>query len=114
MILLGSARAQEVLQARAMNDTTSSIVRLDAVVHGRVQGVSFRYYTRLRARELGLVGYVRNQPDGTVEVVAEGQRAAVESLLAYLHNPQRPAFVTHVETRWPMPTGGLDRFEVRY
>jgi len=97
-----------------MSDTTSAIVRLNAVVHGRVQGVSFRYYTRQRARELGLVGYVRNQADGTVEVVDEGRREEVELLLAFLHNPQRPAFVTHVETRWPAPTGSFDRFEVRY
>lgn len=97
-----------------MKDSTPDTVRLAAVVHGRVQGVSFRYYTRQRARELGLVGYVRNRADGTVEVVAEGKREAVESLLAYLHAPQRPAFVTHVETRWPMPTGGFERFEVSY
>jgi acylphosphatase len=61
-----------------------------------------------------LVGYVRNQADGTVEVVAEGPREEVEQLLAFLRTGQRPAFVTHVETRWPMPTGSFDRFEVRY
>lgn len=97
-----------------MSDTTPTGARLHAVVHGRVQGVSFRYYTRQRARELGLVGYVRNQPDGTVEVVAEGPRDAVEALLAFLGTGQRPAFVTHVETRWPLPTGTFERFEVRY
>jgi acylphosphatase len=63
---------------------------------------------------LGLFGYVRNQADGTVEVVAEGRREAVEALLAFLRIGQRPAFVTHVETRWPVPTGTFDRFEVRY
>lgn len=92
----------------------SADVRLHAIVHGRVQGVSFRYYTRQRARELGVLGYVRNQADGTVEVVAEGQREAVEALLDFLRTGQRPAFVTHVETRWPSPTGSFDRFEVRY
>ncbi|HSJ58395.1 MAG TPA: acylphosphatase [Anaerolineae bacterium] len=97
-----------------MSDTTPATVRLHAVVHGRVHGVSFRYYTRQRARDLGLVGYVRNQADGTVEVVAEGPREKVEQLLAFLRTGQRPAFVTHVETRWPTPTGSLDRFEVRY
>jgi len=92
----------------------SAEVRLHAVVHGRVQGVSFRYYTSQRARELGLVGYVRNQADGTVEVVAEGERDVVESLLTFLRTGRRPAFVTQVETRWPRPTGTFDRFEVRY
>lgn len=61
-----------------------------------------------------MVGYVRNQADGTVEVVAEGQRDVVESLLNFLRTGPRPAFVTHVETRWPMSTGSFDRFEVRY
>jgi acylphosphatase len=88
--------------------------RLYAIVHGRVQGVSFRYYTQRRASELGLVGYVRNQWDGTVEVVAEGQRPDVEKLLAFLRVGPRAAFVTQVDARWPMPTGQFDRFEVRY
>jgi acylphosphatase len=92
----------------------STQTRLHATVHGRVQGVSFRYYTQRRARDLGLVGYVRNQWDGTVEVVAEGQQPKVEELLAYLHVGPRAAFVTQVDAQWPMPTGQFDRFEVRY
>lgn len=88
--------------------------RLHAIVHGRVQGVSFRYYTQRRARELGLTGYVHNLWDGTVQVVAEGQRAAVEELLSFLHTGPRAAFVTQVDTTWPAPTGGFRRFEVRY
>jgi acylphosphatase len=88
--------------------------RLHAVVHGRVQGVSFRYYTQRRASELDLVGFVRNQWDGTVEVVAEGQRPEVEELLAFLHVGPRAAFVTQIDVQWPTPTGQFDRFEVRY
>jgi acylphosphatase len=88
--------------------------RLHAIVHGRVQGVSFRYYTQRRAEELGLSGFVRNLWDGNVEVVAEGQRPAVEKLLAFLRVGPRAAFVTQVDTRWPAPTDEFDRFEVRY
>jgi acylphosphatase len=88
--------------------------RLHAIVHGRVQGVSFRYYTQRRAVELGLTGYVRNLWDRTVEVVAEGQRAVVEELLAFLHIGPRAAYVVQVDTRWSAPTGEFDRFEVRY
>ncbi len=88
--------------------------RLHATVHGRVQGVSFRYYTWHRAQELGLAGYVRNLWDGSVEVVAEGPRARLEELLAFLHVGPRSAHVTHVDTRWPLPTGEFSRFEVRY
>jgi acylphosphatase len=97
-----------------MDDTKPTGARLEAVVHGRVQGVSFRYYTRKRARELNLTGYVRNQPDGTVEVVAEGGRPALESLLAFLHEGPGAAFVTQVDTRWRPPSGDLFHFEVRY
>ena len=53
-------------------------------VAGRVQGVGFRYFVARTARGLGLSGYVRNLPDGTVEVAASGDRAALESLAALL------------------------------
>lgn len=93
---------------------TSAKTRLQAIVHGRVQGVSFRYYTQRRATELELTGYVCNLWDGTVQVVAEGQRPAVEELLAYLHTGPRPSFVTQVNTQWPAPTDEFNCFEVRY
>ncbi|MCD6554143.1 MAG: acylphosphatase [Anaerolineae bacterium] len=89
-------------------------VRLHAVVHGRVQGVNFRYYTALEARRLGVVGYVRNRWDGTVEVVAEGERSLVEQLLAFLHRGPRWARVERVDVQWQAPTGEFRRFEVRY
>jgi acylphosphatase len=88
--------------------------RLSAIVHGMVQGVNFRYYTRLQARKLGLVGYVRNQWDGTVEVVAEGERGTLQRLLAWLHVGPRSAFVERVDAQWEEPTGEFTRFEVRY
>jgi acylphosphatase len=88
--------------------------RLHAIVHGRVQGVNFRYYTQQRARELGLTGYVRNLWDRTVEVVAEGSRSVLEELLVFLRTGPRAAFVTQVDTRWSTPTGEFRRFEVRY
>ena len=89
-------------------------VHLHATIRGRVQGVSFRYYTARRARDLDLTGYVRNNPDGTVEVVAEGQRARVEELLSFLRMGPRAAIVTDVDLSWPEPAGRFDRFEVRY
>jgi acylphosphatase len=88
--------------------------RLEAVVHGRVQGVSFRFYTQRRAMELGLTGYVRNLWDGTVQVVAEGQHAELEKLLAFLRTGPRAALVTEVNMRWTAPSHSFDRFEVRY
>ena len=97
-----------------MKDTVPAEARLQAVVRGRVQGVSFRYYTQRRARELGLVGYVRNVWDGTVEVVAEGERTDLDELLAFLRTGPRAAFVTDVDAQWPAPTSSFSRFEVRY
>jgi acylphosphatase len=92
----------------------STQVRLHTVVHGRVQGVSFRYYAVNRARELGLTGYVCNRWDGAVEVVAEGKRVIVEELLDFLRVGPRAAFVTGVDLQWLPPTDEFDRFEVRY
>ena len=88
--------------------------RLSAIVHGIVQGVNFRYYTRSKASKLGLVGYVRNRWDGTVEVVAEGERDGLERLLAWLHVGPRSAFVERVDAQWEEPRGEFTRFEVRY
>ena len=88
--------------------------RLSAIVHGMVQGVNFRTYTRLQASKLGLVGYVRNRWDGTVEVVAEGERDGLERLLAWLHVGPRSAFVERVDAQWEEPRGEFTRFEVRY
>jgi acylphosphatase len=87
--------------------------RLSAVVRGRVQGVSFRYYTQRRATELGLTGTVRNLWDGSVEVIAEGPRRDVEELLALLRIGPQAAFVTGVDVEWAAPLGELERFEVR-
>jgi acylphosphatase len=97
-----------------MEGKNTNLARLQAVVHGRVQGVSFRYYTQRRAVSLELTGYVRNLWDGTVEVVAEGSRGALEELLAFLRVGPRAAFVTQVDTEWPRPTGAYSHFEVRY
>lgn len=89
-------------------------MRLDAVVHGMVQGVSFRYYTQRQARQLGLRGFVRNRSDGTVEVVAEGPRRAVEELYSWLHSGPPMAEVREVEASWGTPHGGWASFEVRH
>ena len=75
-----------------MSDDT----RLTAWVHGYVQGVGFRWWTRSRALELGLAGYASNQPDGRVLVVAQGPRAACERLLELLRGETTPGSVDTV------------------
>ena len=64
--------------------------RLTAWVHGHVQGVGFRWWTRSRALELGLVGYAANQADGRVLVVDEGPRADLDQLVDWLRNGNTP------------------------
>jgi acylphosphatase len=97
-----------------MEKSRQGTTRLEAIVHGRVQGVSYRHYTQRRARQLGLVGHVRNLWDGTVEVVAEGDRADLEQLLAFLHTGPQSAVVTNVDIRWALPSHKPTRFEVRF
>jgi acylphosphatase len=85
-------------------------VRLTAWVHGRVQGVGFRWWTRCRALELGLVGEARNLPDRRVAVVAEGSRRACELLLEALRGDTAPGRVDSVVARWDGARGGLGGF----
>lgn len=92
--------------------------RVVTYVRGRVQGVGFRWWTRARALELGLVGYARNTDDGRVEICAEGERAALEDLIALLSEfpstTRRPGRVTAVaEPMWREATGRYTDFVER-
>jgi len=89
-------------------------VRLHAIVGGIVQGVNFRYYTSREAVALGLTGWVANRWDGAVEVVAEGTRPAVQSLLDWLRHGPPAATVMGVEVGWEKATGEFATFRVRY
>lgn len=86
--------------------------RFEARVEGRVQGVCFRYYTRQRAQELGLTGWVRNEPDGSVKVLAEGSRPQLNELVAFLHRGPDGAKVTNVSLEWHSSSGDLGSFRV--
>jgi acylphosphatase len=92
----------------------STPMRLSAIVHGRVQGVFFRDFTRRQAWALGLTGYVRNLGDGTVEMVAEGPEDALQRLLERIGVGPSSARVDKVDSRWGSHSGEFDRFEVRY
>ena len=92
-------------------------VRLTAWVHGMVQGVGFRWWTRSRALELGLTGYAANHADGRVLVVAQGPREAGEKLLALLEGgeswPSRPGQVDEVVADWSQPQERVEGFVER-
>jgi len=87
--------------------------RVHLFVSGRVQGVFFRAHTRDLAQKLGLSGFVRNLPDGRVEVVAEGPEEKLQELIQFCHHGPPLAHVTHVEIRWEEPTGEFRGFSVR-
>jgi acylphosphatase len=86
--------------------------RLVATVQGRVQGVGFRYFAADRARELQLVGVCRNLRSGDVEVIAEGERGALEAFLAALQAGPRMAHVDKVYSVWLPTTGEFRTFSI--
>ena len=73
--------------------TAAEMARLEAGVRGRVHGVGFRYFVAVRATHLGLTGFVANDQDGSVHIVAEGPRADLEVLLEALHEGPASAIV---------------------
>lgn len=86
--------------------------RLQLLVEGRVQGVSFRAYTQNQARRLGLTGFVSNRPDGRVEIVAEGSPEALEALQQWCWQGSPAAEVTAVEAHPAPASGEFSRFSV--
>ena len=86
---------------------------VDVTVTGRVQGVSFRWYTTREAVRLGVTGWVRNEPDGSVAAHFEGEPAAVEAMVEWCQDGPRPAQVQRVVRRDGAVTGARS-FEVRY
>jgi acylphosphatase len=92
----------------------ADLASLQATVRGRVHGVFFRAFVETRAEELKLTGYVRNRPDGTVEVRVEGERPKLEKLVEYLKAGPPAARVEEVVAEWAEYTGIFSRFNVRY
>ena len=96
-----------------MSPTQSENARLHALIEGRVQGVGFRYFVEENAVALDLKGWVRNRWDGSVEVVAEGDRQSLEKLLSALRRGPRAAYVSDVRSEWSQATGEFRNFYVR-
>jgi acylphosphatase len=81
---------------RSPESDPGAVVRVRAVVAGRVQGVWFRESCRREAERLGVTGWVRNRADGSVEIEAQGRRAAVDALVTWAHEGPRLAVVESV------------------
>lgn len=88
--------------------------RLHAIIEGYVQGVNFRANTKQRAEQRRITGWVRNNADGTVEVLAEGETAQLEGLLRYLHDGPPTAEVRSVKATWQEATGEFNDFYIAY
>jgi acylphosphatase len=89
------------------------VKRLHAIVRGRVQGVGYRASAAAQARHFAVAGWVRNQPDGSVEVMAEGEEPAVLGFLDYLRRGPGGARVTHIDTEWTAVGSDLHGFEIK-
>lgn len=97
-----------------VSDVTGKKVRARIWVEGLVQGVFYRYSTRQKAQELGLNGWVRNLPDGSVECLVEGEQDRVHELIAWCGVGPPGARVDTVRTQWEHYGGDLPHFSIRY
>ena len=87
--------------------------RVEVTVHGQVQGVGFRWFVSRTAARLNLVGWVANQPDGSVSVVAEGSDRALDSLVEQVRRGPPGAEVSDVDVRRGPATGRFSGFSIR-
>jgi acylphosphatase len=89
-------------------------LRAQVIIHGLVQGVAFRAYTHNQATALGVKGWVRNLPDGTVEALFEGEKKKVESMLAWCRQGPSGARVMQVDIVREPYRVEFKQFEIRY
>lgn len=87
---------------------------IHAIIEGRVQGVYFRDHTRQEAERLGLCGWVRNLPNGSVEALIVGESGKVDRLVTWLHRGSPRAIVSRVITTERTDTEEFSEFTIRY
>ena len=97
-----------------MGRNDSEAIRAQLKIVGRVQGVYFRASACQEAQSLGLAGWVRNCPDGSVELVAEGTRDNLEQLIAWCRRGPPGARVTEVSVQWQEPEQSFNGFVIRH
>ena len=89
-----------------------ALKQLQIHVRGRVQGVYFRASAQREARRLGLSGWVRNRPDGSVEMLAEGEELSIREPQGWAQKGQSAARVDRLDTRWRGFTGEFSDFRI--
>lgn len=90
------------------------MVEINCVISGKVQQVAYRTYVQDVAGKLGLVGYVRNLADGTVEVVAQGESTVLKEFVEYLHEGSLLSAVEGVAVEWQSVRKPYDDFSIRH
>lgn len=89
--------------------------RIVVKAQGRVQGVGYRYYVADYAEQTDVTGFVRNMPDGSVQVIAEGSEDSLLQLIRYLYGAGHPEIsVSHLGVEWSAPTGEFSGFSIRH
>jgi acylphosphatase len=91
---------------------TNLMQQIECIVSGQVQNVAYRVYTQDAATELGLCGYVKNLPDGTVFVCAQGDRDTLRDFVEYLHEGSLLAKVDSVSVEWGTPATAFTDFGI--
>jgi acylphosphatase len=89
-----------------------STKRVQVIIRGRVTGVFFRAATQREAKRLGISGWVRNRPDGTIELVGEGEEDAIKDMIAWAQHGPSAARVDEVDVRWRSYTGEFADFRI--
>ena len=91
----------------------SSVKRVQVTIHGDVQGVGYRYTAIEIARDLGLTGWTKNDPDGSVEIIAEGEKENLQNLITWAKKGPPLARIDRIEEEWQEATGEFDEFDVK-
>lgn len=88
--------------------------RMHLIIKGRVQGVGYRFTTRTKAKILGLTGWVKNLPDETVEILAEGEESSLQKLLTWCYKGPSLSYVIDIEEKWKKNKDEFTTFSIKY
>lgn len=86
--------------------------RVHILIFGQVQGVSFRYFATREANLLGITGWVRNKPDGSVEIEVEGKQEDLKDFIKWCYNGPEGAIIEDIKEEWKIYKGEFDKFEI--
>ena len=92
----------------------AEIKRIEIIIIGQVQGVLFRFYAKEQAERLGVNGWAKNEPDGSVKIVAEGDEKRLQEFAAWCYNGPVNAKVAKTKVEWQKATGQFKEFSIRY